>query len=52
MSHVRGIDLNLTFLAISSSILFIILLVFAIKKEKTETEIKYTKKITEVETNA
>ncbi|ARO21398.1 hypothetical protein B2J90_28700 (plasmid) [Bacillus tropicus] len=52
MSHVRGLDLNLTFLAISSSLLFMILLVFAIRKEKTETEIKYTKKITEVKTDA
>ncbi|MGM2632423.1 hypothetical protein [Bacillus cereus group sp. Bce040] len=49
MSHVRGIDLNITFLAISSSLLFVILLFFAIRKDKPE--IQYTKPMTEVKTN-
>ncbi|MDA1977128.1 hypothetical protein PDL67_11360 [Bacillus cereus] len=49
MSHVRGSDVNLTFLAISSSLLFVILLLFAIRKEKPK--IQYTKPITEVKTN-
>ncbi|MGE7726923.1 hypothetical protein [Bacillus cereus] len=49
ISHLRDIDLNLAFLAICSSLLFILLLSFAIKKEKSE--IQYTKPITEVKTN-
>ncbi|MGH1107414.1 hypothetical protein [Bacillus paranthracis] len=49
ISHLRDIDLNLAFLAICSSLLFIFLLSFAIKKEKSE--VKYTKPITEVKTN-
>ncbi|PFP65237.1 hypothetical protein COK00_11495 [Bacillus cereus] len=49
ITQIRDIDLNLAFLAVCSSLLFILLLFFAIKKEKSE--VQYTKPITEVKTN-
>lgn len=49
ITQIRDIDLNLVFLAVCSSLLFILLLFFAIKKEKSE--VQYTKPITEVKTN-
>ncbi|WP_261797494.1 hypothetical protein [Bacillus sp. COPE52] len=50
MTHVKGTDLNLIFLTISSTLVFILLLIFSIRKERTEKQ--FDKTIKEVKTNA